>query len=165
MSTTISVERSAEIDAPIDAVWRVSAEEFEHIDRWDANVKTSRPLSDPSTTAPVGGRVCDLYNGGRTVERFVAFDPDAYRFAYEITEGLPGFVVSARNTWTHQTLGRARTRLTMRVDIEAKGLLGALMKAPLKAQMGGVLSKATTELKHYIEKGRPHPRKDKKARG
>lgn len=165
MPSTVIIEKSIVINAPIDAVWKVSAAEFEHIERWDANVQASRAQPrQTSVQAPVGGRVCDLYSGGQTTEKFVEYDERTYRFAYEITSGLPGFVVSAKNIWIHETVAGGKTRLTMRVIMAVKGLLGAIMKGPMRAQMGKVLGNAQQELKHYVETGSPHPRKRKKMR-
>ncbi|MEM1138829.1 MAG: SRPBCC family protein [Pseudomonadota bacterium] len=164
MAKPVSIERSTVIEAPIEVVWRVSAQEFEHIDRWDGNVKHSRPNGPATGGAPVGGRICDLYGGGQTIERFVAFDPANCAFAYEITKGLPGFVTAARNTWRLEALAGNTTRLTMRVDMGVKGLLGAIMRGPMTSQMGKVLTRAQDELKHYVETGEPHPRKRKKAK-
>ncbi|MEM6436919.1 MAG: SRPBCC family protein [Cyanobacteria bacterium P01_D01_bin.115] len=162
MPKIVEVEKSTIINVPVERLWKVSADEFEHIDRWDGNVKTSHPSSDAIVNAPVEGRVCNLYGGGRTVERFVELDDSKYTFVYEITEGLPGFVISARNTWIHEAIAGNKTQLTMRVVMRVKGLLGRIMQCPMKLQMGKVLSNAQEELKHYIETGQPHPRKRKK---
>ncbi|MEM0929845.1 MAG: SRPBCC family protein [Pseudomonadota bacterium] len=162
MPKLIVIERSCVIDAPIDKVWEVSATDFEQIDRWDANVKASRAEGTATAGAPIGGRVCDLYSGGQTVEVFTHYDPKNHTFAYAITKGLPGFVASAVNTWSHETVADRKTKLTMRIDIVVKGVLGTLMEAPMKGQLGSVLEKAQEELKHFAETGQPHPRKRKK---
>ena len=164
MPKTVEIERSTIISAPIAEVWKITATEFEHIDRWDGNVKASRRQGSTTTGAPIGGRVCDLYSGGETVEKFVEFDEANFTFAYEITKGLPGFVVSARNTWLHEAVSTDKTRLTMRVTMIVKGILGTIMQGPMKSQMGKVLGNAQEELKHYIETGKAHPRKQKKMR-
>ena len=162
MPKIVSIERTTVINAPLEHLWKVSADEFEHIDRWDGNVKSSHPSGNTVVNAPVGGRVCNLYSGGKTVERFIEFDNSKYTFTYEIAEGLPGFVISARNTWLHEAVAGNKTKLTMRVVMRVKGILGRIMQCPMKLQMGKVLGTAQEELKHYIETGQPHPRKRKK---
>ncbi|MEM8983011.1 MAG: SRPBCC family protein [Pseudomonadota bacterium] len=162
MRKTVAIEESTAIDAALEDVWKVSAHDFEHIDRWDANVRSSQQNGSPKSDAPVGGRVCNMYNGRETVENFVEYDESKHRFAYEITKGLPGFVISARNTWTHDAASPGKTRLTMNITMQVEGILGTLMQAPMKSQMGKVLRNAQEELKHYIETGRPHSRKLKK---
>ncbi|MEM9151879.1 MAG: SRPBCC family protein [Cyanobacteria bacterium P01_F01_bin.3] len=162
MPKVVSIEKSTIINVPVEDLWKVSADKFGQIDRWDGNVKASRPSGSAIVGAPVGGRVCDLYSGGKTVESLIIYDDSAYMFAYEITEGLPGFVISARNTWTHEAITRNQTKLTMRVVMRVKGILGTIMRCPMKLQMGNVLNNAQEELKYYIETGQPHPRKRKK---
>lgn len=162
MPKIVTIERSTVINVPVEHLWQVSAIEFEHIDRWDGNVKASRSCGDVIVGSPVGGRVCNLYGGGKTVEQFISFDDSQYIFAYEITEGLPGFVVSARNTWTHEAIAANNTRLTMCVVIRMQGILGRMMQCPMKFQMGKVLDSAQEELRHYVEMCQPHPRKKKK---
>ncbi|MEL7536879.1 MAG: SRPBCC family protein [Pseudomonadota bacterium] len=162
MPKSLKISESIVINAPLDVVWNVSANQFEHIDRWDGNVRSSRATGAPFGGAPVGGRVCSMYNGSETVEALVSFDDEQRSFVYEIKKGLPGFVVSARNTWQHSGAAAGKTHLSMTVDLEVKGILGTLMRGPMKSQMGKVLRNAQQELKHYAETGNPHPRKQKK---
>ena len=162
MPITVATEQTTIIDAPLENVWQVSAQDFEHIDRWDANVKASRQSGAADNGEPVGGRVCALYSGSEIVENFVEFDENHHRFVYEITKGLPGFVISARNTWTHEAISPSKTRLTMNVTMNVKGVLGTIMQTPMKFQMGKVLRNVQEELKHFVETGKPHPRKVKK---
>lgn len=162
MPKIVSIERSTVINVPVERLWEVSADEFEHIDRWDGNVKSSHPSVNAVVNAPVGGRVCNLYSGGKTVERFIEFDNSKHTFTYEIAEGLPGFVISARNIWMHEAIAENKTKLTMRIVMRVKGILGTIMRCPMNWQMGKVLDNAQEELKHYTETGQPHPRKLKK---
>ena len=159
MPKTVIIEKSTVINAPIDQVWTISADEFQNIDRWDGNVKSSSVTGTAQGQAPVGGRVCAMYNGRETVESLVEYDAAQRSFTYEITKGLPGFVVSARNVWSHETLAGDRTRLTMRVVMQVKGIIGTVMSGPMKSQMGKVLENAQEELKHFVETGKPHSRK------
>ncbi|MEM8795638.1 MAG: SRPBCC family protein [Pseudomonadota bacterium] len=164
MAKIVTIEKSIVINAPIDEVWRVSATDFVHIDQWDGNVKSSSSSGQGNGESPSAGRVCNMYNGGMTVEKLVEFDAEKHSFKYDIVEGLPGFVVHARNSWIHQPMKNGKTRLTMKLAMQVKGILGTLMRIPMKSQMGKVLGKAQEELKHYVEFGKPHPRKQKKAR-
>lgn len=162
MKRSLTIETSTTIQAPVERVWKITALEFEHIDRWDGNVKESRAFGSAAANAPVGGRVCNMYGGGTTKEKIVEFDEVNRSFAYEITEGLPGFVLTARNTWTHEAIAGGHTKLTMRIDMQLGGIMGIIMQTPIRFQMGKVLGKAQEELKHFIETERVHPRKSSK---
>ena len=165
MSKAVTIEESITIDESAEKLWEVCADEFEHIDKWDSNVKSSSARGEPIGASKTGGRVCHQYNGRKTVEDLVKFDAFRQRFTYAITEGLPGFVVSAENTWRLHELETNKTQLTMRLEMRVKGLMGTLMKKPMKSQMGKVLRNAQEELKHYVEHSQHHPRKQKKERG
>lgn len=162
MPKTVSVEKSIIINAPLDQVWQVTAGDFENIHRWDANVKTARQKGVAHNGAPVGGRVCGLYNGSDIVESIVEYDENRHRFVYAITEGLPGFIESGQNTWTHQVVNPNKTRVTMKTAMNVKGFLGTIMQGPMKSQIGKLLGNVQEELKHFVETGQPHPRKLKK---
>ncbi|MEM1146010.1 MAG: SRPBCC family protein [Pseudomonadota bacterium] len=138
MTRAISIHSSVLIEAPEEAVWRVCAEEFGHIDRWDANVRHSR--SDEDADAKTFGRTCAMYSGGETVERIISLDRDSRAFSYQIVKGLPGFVACATNRWTiEQPSLRGAVELEMRLDMELTGLIGFFMQVPVRAQMSKLL--------------------------
>ena len=162
MSKTVTIHKSILIHSNVDLVWKISAHEFVDIHKWDANVKSSGAIGTPIDGTDIGGRVCYMYNRRETVEKLIKYDEESHIFIYEIEKGLPGFVENAQNIWTHQSVNSNKTKLTMQVKLTTKGILGTLMKNPMKAQMGRVLSNAQEELKYYIEHHEPHPRKKKK---
>ncbi|MEM1249264.1 MAG: SRPBCC family protein [Acidobacteriota bacterium] len=157
--TLLHIERGLTIRAPLEDVWKTTAEDFDRIDRWDGNVRTAQKLdSPPPEGAPVGGRTCQMYRGASIVERLVEYDPSTYRLAYRVEEGLPGFVALATNHWSHSEVEEG-TLLELRLELETRGPLGVLMSLPLRLQMGKVLGRALEELKFFVETGSPHPRK------
>ncbi|MEM9886407.1 MAG: hypothetical protein AAF849_10975 [Bacteroidota bacterium] len=64
----------------------------------------------------------------------------------------------ATNTWTH-TAKDSGTELTMHVKMEVQGLMGAIMKGPMKKRMNSIVQDALEELKVYAETGSLHERK------
>ncbi|MEM9865992.1 MAG: SRPBCC family protein [Myxococcota bacterium] len=157
-----------EIEASADRVWEVAAKEFDQIGTWASNVTESRASHEPvaglrTEDMECTGRVCATPQG-ETKEVFVAYDARARTFTYEITgSAMPGFVERATNTWTVESLGPEVARLTMSVDMQTRGLLGAMMRPMMKVGMGKLLRVNLEELKHYIETGEQHARKQKKA--
>ncbi|MEM6929994.1 MAG: SRPBCC family protein, partial [Myxococcota bacterium] len=65
----------------------------------------------------------------------------------------------ATNRWTVEPIDANRARLTMTVEMETRGVLGALMKPMMRFGMGRLLRENLEEIKHYIETGSPHARK------
>jgi hypothetical protein len=69
-------------------------------------------------------------------------------------------VVMATNTWTHVKDGDG-AKITMEVNMQLKGLMGMIMKGPLKKNMSKILKQNLEELKVYAETGKVHERKQK----
>lgn len=154
---------SIEIEAPRHRVWSIGAHQLDEIGTWSSGVYTSRALaSSPDTELPgQGGRVCQTPQG-ETVEAFLDFDPERFAFTYEVSgDAMPGFVEHATNTWTFEALSASRTKLTMTVEMQTRGIMGTLMEPMMKMGMGKVQRTNLTDLKHFIEQGTIHPRKAK----
>ncbi len=159
----MKIQKSILIDVPKQELWDITAHDFGNIYKWISGVNRSHGQGEGINGATHGERVCDpSYRGfKRTTERITAYDPNGFRFTYQVVSGLPSFVESASNTWTHETEGDG-TRLTMAVAMKVKGIMGALMGGMMKSKMSKILTEALEELKTYAESGGDlHPRKRK----
>ncbi len=80
-------------------------------------------------------------------------------FAYQATEGRPWFLKRAENHWVVHSLGSHTSLVETRAEIDVS-LVPGLFLAPLfKLQMGRVGVRSLEELKYYVERDQPHPRK------
>ena len=157
----MNITRSIVIDAPIDKVWQTAAHDFDKIDAWASLVHRSEadeskaPVSDSS----MAGRVCQT-PFGKSYETFEMYDEKRHTFRYAgKAEKQPPFVKRGANTWTVEAVSSAQSRLIMSVDMELNLFPGQLMRLPMTAQLRKVLDWNLEEIKHYIETGKPHPRK------
>ncbi|MEN0065637.1 MAG: SRPBCC family protein [Myxococcota bacterium] len=159
---------SIDIEASPDKVWAVSAEQFADIGVWSSGVTRSHalPLTSQAQVGQslgVAGRVCETPQG-ETIETLTELDAASRTFTYEITgDAMPFFVKRATNTWSVTPLGPNRTRLTMSVEMQRKGLVGAVMDPMMGFGMGRVLRTNLEDLKHFIETGTQTARKAKLA--
>ena len=159
---TMQKSESIEIDASSERVWSIAAGEFEHIDRWASTVTRSEALR--TGDGPAAGRVCSTPQG-KTTETLLEFDEAQRAFTYAITgDAMPGFVARATNRWTIEPLGPDRSRLTMTVEMETRGVAGFVMGPMMRLGMGKLLRTNLEELKHYIETGEQHERTRKSRR-
>ncbi|MEM9339918.1 MAG: SRPBCC family protein [Bacteroidota bacterium] len=159
----IQIEQSMYIEVSKDSLWKLTALQYEKIGLWSAGVKSSEGGSISGFNGDIyTERVCvPGYKGFRkTTERIIDFQPEKDYFTYQIAEGLPGMVKYATNTWVHEQEGSG-TRLTMQVNMELQGLMGTMMKGPLKKKMSKILRENLEELKIYAETGELHERKKK----
>ena len=157
---TFGAVKSIYIDVPREELWKITAQEFGQVDKWISGVNHSTPIEGSINNSTVGARTCDpSYKGFKeTTEELIMYNKEEYTFAYKISEGLPGFVESAVNTWSHDKEGNG-TKIAMNVVFEVKGLMGSIMKNIMRKKMETILTEALEELKVYAETGEQHPRK------
>jgi len=156
----MKIERTLTINAPIVRVWQVVAHDFASVGEWASNVDESVVNINASTPngATVGGRVCDVPGFGQLEETFIEYDEVGKTFTYDAT-GLPFFVKHAQNTWKVEAIDEQTTRVSFSADMALIPILGTLMSIPMKRQLITILDNVVEELKYYVEKGVPHPRK------
>jgi Polyketide cyclase / dehydrase and lipid transport len=170
------------VAAPADAVWDVIGRRFDRIGEWATAIPASTALPPSAETAatqavtrlpvgqivggaPVVGRVCTtgVRLVPRVTETLVAYDETNRTLTYE-GSGLPAFVTTARNTWTVTPLDEPRCRVTLRARFVTRGLLGHLGRWAILAQVGRTSRYLADDLRHYVETGRPSPRKQRQLR-
>ncbi|MEM9361374.1 MAG: SRPBCC family protein [Bacteroidota bacterium] len=160
MPQQVEIKESILIEIPIDKLWEITALQFDKIGDWSSGVLSSKGHGVSELGAVCLERQCEpSYKGfKKTTERIVDYHPENHQFTYKIVSGLPAMVQNATNSWTH--IGNEnQTRITMDVNMELKGLLGWLMKNPMKKQMRKILRENLEELKYYAETGRVYDRK------
>lgn len=150
------------IEAPAERVWHVLGERFMHVGEWAAPIMSSCPVGAAELAVGVT-RACDVapfgpVQAGVVKERLTAFEPARMSFEYEALEGMPAFVVRAVNRWRVERIDASRSRLRIHATLTLRGpmrLLGFVVRWQL--QSGG--ARVAEELKHFVETGKPHPRK------
>lgn len=150
------------VDASADRVWRVLGERFMHVAEWAAPISSSCPVGDHAPRAGAT-RACTIapfgpIRSGVIRERLTRFDPDARSFEYEAVEGMPRFVASAVNRWSVTRVDDARSRVCIHATLRLRGPM-AVFGCVLRWQFTAAGAKVAEELKHFVETGRPHPRK------
>ena len=167
----MTVSKTVQINAPADRVWDVLAHQFYDADKWASSISHSAPHeAGPATgDSPLAqnGRACET-SLGPFRETIQDYDERARRIGYS-AEGdkMPFFVKHLQNNWAVTPTGAGHSRVDMALEARLLPVFAQLMGPVLKRQFAKVAGEATEELKHYVETGRPHPRKveaDKKAR-
>ncbi len=152
------------INAPLDAVWHVLAERFEHIHEWSSGVPAAHAAEVAGAKgAPVPGRVCESSWRGfdDITETIVEYGEDPHFFKY-IASGTPAWLGVAANTWHVEAIDEATTLVYFEPTIEPAGALGKVV-VPLFIRFARKLAMDTLDdLKVFVETGRPSKRKQKK---
>lgn len=149
------------INVPAEKAWRVLAHEFEHIGRWAVIIDASAAASDiPAFEAcEIGGRTCTAQGFGDVKEQFIHYDEASMRYAYEAIAGLPSFLTRAVNNWSVHAAGLDHCVVESSAEIEVKRFPGIILAPIFKWRMGWKGREMLEELKYYLERDQPHPRK------
>ncbi|MEM9076861.1 MAG: SRPBCC family protein [Bacteroidota bacterium] len=160
--TTVNVKESILIETSAEELWKITALQFDKIGIWSAGVTDSEGYGTGFNGSVCTERQCTpSYKGfKKTTERIIDYQPNNKQFTYQIAEGLPKMVVNANNTWTHSEESNG-TKITMEINMELKGIMGWIMKGPLRKRMSKILKQNLEELKVYAETGEVHERKQK----
>lgn len=157
----MKITRYIIINAPVEKVWQVVAHDFDKVDEWSSGVSLSDVAEVTSSIdeADMAGRMC-LTAYGKCYEIFESYDEQRHTFTYKAQfEKSPPGVKSARNTWRVEEISNSQTRFTMSVNTELNLIPGLLLQIPMRLQIPRVLNMNLEEAKHFIETGKPHPRK------
>lgn len=152
-----------EVDAPADRVWEVLGARFAHVGEWAAPIESSCHVGEVASPGVGSSRHCTTrrfgpFAAGAVEERLVRFDAGARTLTYEAVRGLPRFVRRAVNCWTVTPLGPHRSLVVSTAVLELGGPVG-LLRCPLAWQLERSGARVAQELKYFVERGVPHPRK------
>jgi hypothetical protein len=151
------------ITASADRVWAVVGGEFGQIGRWATVIPASRPKEEiGATDASVAGRVCEtgISMFPQVEETLVAYDEAARTLSY-VGAGLPTFVAEARNRWEVRAIDDHHARVRLDATVRLRGILGQLLALPFRLWARRSGARMLDDLKHYVEHGRPSPRKER----
>ena len=158
----MKIRTEFKVSAPAERAWEVIAEKFGDAAEWAATLESTSLKGSLGVGAI---RTCHTKGVGpfppATIEeRLIDFDPKQQRYTYVVESGLPPIFKSAQNSWSVESI--SETSCIVHTHVIAKlslwlrpleWLFPLLLKRDLK--------KTFEELRHYIEHGKPHPRKVK----
>ena len=150
------------IDASADQVWEALGERFMMVSEWAAPITSSCPV-DQRTPGIGVTRSCTIaafgpVEPGIVKERLTKFDRERMVFEYEAIEGMPRFVEHAVNRWGIVSVNDARSIVRIHATVRLRGIARVFSWLfERQFQSGG--ARVAEELKYFVERGEPHPRK------
>ncbi|MFI1773328.1 SRPBCC family protein [Thalassobellus citreus] len=154
------IKKETIIHSNIEKCWNVLGKNFANAHEWASAIKHSEGSGDSFSGASCSNRKCEVKKMGHLNEKLLNYSNDTHSLKYEIIEGLPKMIKKATNSWSLSALDTNKSKLTMEMDMNISGFLGTLMKPIMKIQMGNMGNVFLEEFKYYVEKGKPHPRKN-----
>ena len=144
------------IEKPVAEVWEVMGNQFGYAHRWSSNFKTSKPGGEAKFEGISYSLRDTTTERGNTVQELTAFDATNHSLTYEITKGAPDIAKKAGATWSLEAKDNS-TMLHMDFIMEPKMPLNEEMETKIKTGLTASVTQLAQELKHYLEKGEPHP--------
>ena len=147
---SISGSSTAEIEAPIDEVWKV-VEDVMIAPEWQGGLKDMEELQRDSAGHVV---LVESHSDAkvRTIKSTVRFTYDGpTRLSWKQEKGELKSVVGS---WELEDLGGGRTRATYKLEVDLGRMLGMLIRGPVVDLVRGQLVSARAgELKTKVEAG------------
>lgn len=158
----VNVDSLITINKSAKDVWSILADDYGGIGKWASGVNASEGVGNPIGGSNCSGRQCKISATGfsDTEEKILTYNKDNFILQYQLVHGLPGFVKNAINTFI-LTPVKDETKVNVNTIMDATGIPGMLMKGFMSRSTQKVLNHMLEELKHYIETGNVHPRKQK----
>ena len=152
----LQVQRSIDIDAPIELVWE-NISKITDIQDWSRSVNEAHYHTELQRGVGAG-RTCDVPGFGTLVEDVTDWVENE-SFTLSVT-GLPRFVKKSDGSWKLSKTENG-TRATTTIRLETRyWLFGKLMERfVLKPQFGKALKTVQREFKTYVETGTPEVRR------
>lgn len=157
------LEREILINSPIETAWQLLGPEFAHAYKWASAVNHSEGKGIGLNGSSCSERGCET-TIGKLKEKLLDYSAENYSLSYQLAEGMPSMVKYATNTWQLTKFGPNRIKLKINMEFRLGGLLGWFMQPMMKLQLNKLGKELVEDFKHYVETGKPHPRKLKAIR-
>ena len=156
----MKLHTAIKISASQQRAWEVLAENFGSVAQWTTALRTSS-LSGQLGVGAI--RTCKsnqfgFFPAAIVQELLTEFKPKEFCYTYKVQSGLPKIFTGAQNSFSIDALDETNCLVSSQATIELTPWMkpfGWLFLLIMKRD----IKKVFEEMKHYIEKGRVHPRK------
>lgn len=153
----IYLEKEITIKASAEKVWSILADEYEKVGDWATIIPESAPRKN--AMGKLEGRTCSS-SYGDVKEMITNWDKENMTYSYQ-ADGLPPIFKKGGNVWSVQAIDVNACKVNMDLKMEMATVPGLLMGWMLKPKMSKDIDGLMEDLKHYVERGVPHPKKVK----
>ncbi len=153
----IEVGQTSEvINVSADKLWEIIGPGFENVGYWSTAVDHATPSGEGNFDgATCNERLCEVSAKGFDTlkEVITTYDAKNRTLAYDVTEGLPGFVVLSNSKWQIIEVGPNQSQLVVTISMQTKKFMGSLMGGMMKSNINKVIPTVFRDLKIYAETG------------
>lgn len=158
----VKMSKQVVVNVPANDLWQIIGPEFADAGRWSTAVDHSAGHGEGKFDgAACDTRSCDLSAKGFSSvnERITAYDKSNRIMAFDVFEGMPGFVTYMNNRTVITDLGQGQSQAELQITMHMKPFMGGLMGGMLKKNLSNLIDSALDDLKVYAETGKPSARK------
>jgi len=158
----VKMSRSVEVNVSADDLWQIIGPGFADAGKWSTAVDHSAGHGEGKFDgASCDTRSCDLSAKGFSSvnERITEYDNSNRTLAFEVFEGMPGFVTNTNNRTVITELGQGRSQAELQITMHMKPFMGWLLGGMLKKNLNNLIDSALDDLKVFAETGKPSGRK------
>ena len=159
---------SIRVDATPEKIWRLLVDDYMQLDTWMASIDRTRPMpvKNGSSSGEMVARVADIGAGspGTYLEETTSIiDEKNYRLVINTDlKGVPKFTLL--NGYTSDIRIREISPGKCEVTWDSVASLkvhGFIFYPAMKKSLNAGFYRSREEIKHFVETGKPHPRKQK----
>ncbi len=158
----VKMSKSVIVDVSANELWQIVGPGFAEAGKWSTAVDHSVGHGEGKFEgATCDTRSCDLSAKGfsSVKERITEYDASNRTLAFDVFEGMPGFVTYTNNRTLITELGQDRSQAELQITMHMKPFLGWLLGGMLKKNLGNLIDSALDDLKVFAETGKPSDRK------
>lgn len=159
------VQKEITINVSADQLWTMVGPGFIDVHKWASNVDHATGGGSPEFEGAVcSERFCDVDVKGfsKISEKLTNYSEKNMNLAYEVREGMPGFITKAVNDWTVVPVNDTQSKLVMKAEFGSKGFMGWLTRGMMEKKMNSLLDTVLNDAKIYAETGNVSSSKEKR---
>ena len=158
----VKMSKSVVVNVSANDLWQIVGPGFADAGQWSTAVDHSVGHGEGKFDgATCDTRSCDLSAKGfsSVKERITEYDTNNRTLAFDVFEGMPGFVTYTNNHTVITDLSQDRSQAELQITMHMKPFLGWLLGGMLKKNLSNLIDSALDDLKVFAETGKPSDQK------
>lgn len=153
IKTELIIEKNA------NNIWQVMGIQFDEIHLWSSFFKDSKPTGENKFDGINFSARNTVIEGGINTHTLDLFDSENFILAYTVTSGTPPFANKAGAEWALEIINENTSKASITVNIDLKEGIPEKKVIEVKSWLNKSSNEMLEDLKHYVETGNLHPRK------
>jgi hypothetical protein len=151
--TELIIEKNA------NAIWQVIGIQFDEIHVWASFFKDSKPSGKNKFDGIDFSARDTVLDAGTNTHSLDLFDSENFILSYTVTAGAPPFSNKTGAEWALEIIDENTSKASITVNIDLKEGIPEEKVSEVKAWLNKSSNDMLEDLKHYVETGNLHPRK------